>query len=285
MSAYNFSGPAEILRAEQKDEELCERINRHITDFLLKYKGHIYINKNKNSILSTSKILYYGLTTLSRLQTLGEEYTRIIQVRSSGKHVPSVTQTIGMISVHIFGHQILEYLLSYTIKYVRKNEHITHTAKSQILYSLNVFKSILPLIQSLNRILFYWNSNFYTWAKRIFNIRYIFAVPWYHSEKQLHVFKILSILSAIHVGVLIIITLFNNKQVLSQSEGNLTPTTTSSISKCSLCLEKRTNTSLTVCGHLFCWNCIHEWLQTNKFCPLCRKVLDPRKIIPLQNYT
>lgn len=39
MSAYNFSGPAEILRAEQKDEELCERINRQFTDILLKYKG------------------------------------------------------------------------------------------------------------------------------------------------------------------------------------------------------------------------------------------------------
>lgn len=40
MSAFNFSGPAEILRAEQKDEELCERINQQLTEFLLRFKGN-----------------------------------------------------------------------------------------------------------------------------------------------------------------------------------------------------------------------------------------------------
>jgi len=39
MSAFNPSGPAEILRAEQKDEELYERINRQLCGFLLKLKG------------------------------------------------------------------------------------------------------------------------------------------------------------------------------------------------------------------------------------------------------
>lgn len=55
-------------------------------------------------------------------------------------------------------------------------------------------------------------------------------------------------------------------------------------SKCSLCLEPRKNTSLSFCGHLFCWSCIHEWLQTNNFCPICRKTLNPRRIVPLQNF-
>lgn len=50
--------------------------------------GHIFINKNKQYILQTSQILYYALTTLFKLQTLGEEYTRIIQVRKTGRHIP-----------------------------------------------------------------------------------------------------------------------------------------------------------------------------------------------------
>lgn len=112
MSAFNPSGPAEILRAEQKDEELCERIDRQLSEFLLKFKGnhvtndvrssnrldsrilfcsagHIFINKNKEYIFGASQVLYYALTTLSRLQTLGEEYTRIVQVGKSGRHIPS----------------------------------------------------------------------------------------------------------------------------------------------------------------------------------------------------
>lgn len=43
MSAFNSSGAAEILRAEQKDEELYERINRQLSGFLLKFKGNFII--------------------------------------------------------------------------------------------------------------------------------------------------------------------------------------------------------------------------------------------------
>jgi peroxin-10 len=28
---------------------------------------------------------------------------------------------------------------------------------------------------------------------------------------------------------------------------------------CTLCLEERTNSTSTECGHLFCWNCIVGW--------------------------
>lgn len=52
------------------------------------FLGHVFINKNKQNILCTSQLLYYLLTTLSKLQTLGEEYTKIVQVGKTGKHIP-----------------------------------------------------------------------------------------------------------------------------------------------------------------------------------------------------
>lgn len=38
-SAFNFGGPAEILRAQQKDEELCEQIHSQLSELILKLKG------------------------------------------------------------------------------------------------------------------------------------------------------------------------------------------------------------------------------------------------------
>jgi hypothetical protein len=54
------------------------------------FLGHVFINKNKQNIFCTSQLLYYALTTLSKLQTLGEEYTKIVQVGKTGKHVPGL---------------------------------------------------------------------------------------------------------------------------------------------------------------------------------------------------
>jgi peroxin-10 len=53
---------------------------------------------------------------------------------------------------------------------------------------------------------------------------------------------------------------------------------------CLLCLDVRKETSSTVCGHLFCWNCIIHYLQTNPQCPFCRKQCLPQQVIHLQNY-
>lgn len=55
---------------------------------MVSFLGHIFINKNKKYIFGASQLLYYVFTTLSKLQTLGEEYTKIVQVGKTGRHVP-----------------------------------------------------------------------------------------------------------------------------------------------------------------------------------------------------
>lgn len=81
------------------------------------------------------------------------------------------------------------------------------------------------------------------------------------------------------------IALFKNQRVQKNEEEHTNNSVSESNNKCPLCLEPKRNTSLTFCGHLFCWICIHEWLQTNNFCPMCRKTLNPRQIVPLQNFS
>lgn len=59
----------------------------------------------------------------------------------------------------------------------------------------------------------------------------------------------------------------------------------SSTSKiCVLCSDMRKSTSVTPCGHLFCWDCIQECLSYQANCPVCREFIRPSRIVRLQNY-
>lgn len=47
---------------------------------------------------------------------------------------------------------------------------------------------------------------------------------------------------------------------------------------CPICLDKKIIFKKTICGHLFCKDCIREWLEINKCCPLCRMELKDNRI-------
>lgn len=53
--------------------------------------------------------------------------------------------------------------------------------------------------------------------------------------------------------------------------------------KCTLCLEERTDSCATECGHLFCWGCIVGWGRERAECPLCRQGLNLTRLIPIYN--
>lgn len=52
---------------------------------------------------------------------------------------------------------------------------------------------------------------------------------------------------------------------------------------CTLCLEERTDSCATECGHLFCWNCIVGWGREKAECPLCRQRLNLTRLLPIYN--
>jgi len=54
--------------------------------------------------------------------------------------------------------------------------------------------------------------------------------------------------------------------------------------ECNICLDVARDAVISMCGHLFCWPCIHQWMETRpnrQICPVCKAGISRDKVIPL----
>nr|CDS31435.1 ring finger protein 5 [Hymenolepis microstoma] len=54
--------------------------------------------------------------------------------------------------------------------------------------------------------------------------------------------------------------------------------------ECNICLEQATDAVVSRCGHLFCWPCLHQWMEVKKalaVCPVCKAAISRDSVIPL----
>jgi hypothetical protein len=183
------------------------------------------------------------------------------------------------------------------------------------------FEEVITKIDEFQFCYFFINGKFYDFAQKIFSVRFknIIAGQKNNSVEIIDStgFKILGFLTFGKIILEILIGLKNlyktyqeeNKKLIdgNNNKGTSNPGNNFGVNKlniklkgtkshqkndkstdaertCLLCLEERTETSVTLCGHLFCWKCIIHYLQTNPSCPFCRKECQPQNVIYLQNY-
>jgi len=285
-----------ILKSEVKDEFYKNTIHRH-TDGLCKSNcGDDMWIKWHNELHVITDLIYYWQTTINGLQTLGEEYASIIQVDDTRTKIPSLRQQ--------YLHMFLQILAPYGLKKIPDGKKVSDNfqglslqERKHLAVVIDFAKGFIPLFQKFQMMIFYLEGTYINISKRLTGIKYVLTRALTKSEKDVKLFKKLSLL----IGLQLIAQTYSaGKEFFMKQDEIIREESTSSIScygvsrlertqqthtlKCVLCLDFIRHLSVTPCGHLFCWQCIVECTNIKNECPSCREKYKPSRIVYLQHY-
>lgn len=54
--------------------------------------------------------------------------------------------------------------------------------------------------------------------------------------------------------------------------------------ECNICFELAEDPVVTLCGHLYCWPCLYQWLHMHSRsheCPVCKALIQEEKLVPI----
>lgn len=293
---FKDAGQAEVLRSAQKDDYVMTKLRLDVADLAQCALGGSKFTKWRQELDVLSNATYLVLTTLSGLQTLGEEYVNVVQVDGTKRRIPSFGRRVIMSSLQVGGPYAVSQILQWLELKLPSHpgfQSLRPEVSAVILNIIPKLRSLAAFIHRCNLSVFYLQGIFYHLAKRFTGVRYLLLRSWLGDESPRPYFRILGILTAIQLTVAFIQFLRSDlkreyfdshetnkqKRILSTDNSYVCPSL-----RCSLCLEQRLHSTATPCGHLFCWKCIVEWVQTKPQCPLCREEFTASRLVCLQNY-
>lgn len=301
-----------ILRAVQKDEEYINILMRKLVLLVESISDKLHFSINSDKIEFFSKFLFYFVCYHINKEKLssGEEYAGIFKIFLNKKSVLFYVLMMSMKNYLIkSGYKFFNSL--YENSLARINNKVNKTMIDTFITKFQ-FPSLDDISSKLEEIefcYFFINGNFYNFIQRIFNIRYNLKSDNKTQNDLINSdgFKILGYIISFKLICQFIIFIKHNTSIINKIRKdyknnlpitesqrnlnlhlekkkalNLKPTTLNR-KQCLLCMETRKNTSATLCGHLFCWECITNYLQSTPACPFCRSECYPQGVILIHN--
>ncbi|KAK0173798.1 hypothetical protein PV328_006943 [Microctonus aethiopoides] len=276
-SVLKEANQAEILRAHQRDDEFVTGLKEKLLDLLQRFGGY----RSLLPYVQTGvpfKLLYFIFTSAFGNQTLGEEYTGIVQADLDARKVPSLTARVLGVILEVFGEQGLINLLERLRKSIN-NDKNGMKPEAVIFFNaaLNKFKIAIPIVILFHKSLFYMYGHYYSLGRRVAGVNYAKVYGKRPTDGVSWGLKLLGIATLAQCAL-------RFWQCDTIDDTNIMPLAIyddNSI-KCQLCFEAK-STTVTPCGHLFCWNCLGDWVRVRPQCPYCRERVTPSRIVHLMN--
>ena len=232
MFRWTFANVSTIARCRQRDQGCIQELETKLRTALLSFFGASVVHRLDTNQISA--FLYYLFTTTMGSKTLGEEYCQILPVDIRERSLPTVAKRILFTIWQLF----------------------------------KCPKWLEPLLP-FHLVLFYWSGRYAEVSRRILGLRYINYPPSAPRPVADRLYQVMS------VALLLVTTIrayqyycyWPSDDLKSMASDNIIP----EIEQCRLCLERRRDTAVTPCGHLFCWTCLCHWLWQSPQCPLCRR--------------
>lgn len=238
----------------------------------------------------------------------------MIYVAKLGKRLPKLLSRLGF----VLSYALIPYFTTKIIKKIKVKYENSQKDVPFLIQFFSDYKNLLDVIMNLHVALFYFNGQFYSISKRIFGLRY--ALGHNKDLLQLRKFGNYSILGIIilvqfFVKGLLKLKAYNDDLIKQKKSKTVTATDNESWSHinsidqlkeiefqdtidlanpkvlpyipadsrdCMFCVSPMENPTAALCGHIFCWQCITDWLRENTECPLCRQQCLEQNLLPLK---